>query len=85
MIGASSMPAPVAWFAENQPVLFLTAIAMIYGALGTVNMAQLADRMGELPDEVQLVLHLMLLLAFLLLVTYVPWVSLALPTWLNMS
>ncbi|MCO7204076.1 Na+/H+ antiporter subunit D [Microbacterium sp. CnD16-F] len=45
-------------------ILFLAAIAAIYGALGTVNMAQLADRMGELPDEVQLVLHLMLLLAF---------------------
>jgi C4-dicarboxylate transporter DctM subunit len=28
---------------------------------------------------------LMLLLAFLVLVTYVPWISLALPTWLGMS
>ncbi|MCK6066285.1 MULTISPECIES: Na+/H+ antiporter subunit D [Microbacterium] len=45
-------------------ILFLAAIAMIYGALGTVNMAQLSDRMGELPPDVQLVLHLMLLLAF---------------------
>lgn len=45
-------------------ILFLSAIAAIYGALGTVNMAQLAERMGELPSEVQLVLHLMLLLAF---------------------
>ena len=45
-------------------ILFLAAIAAIYGALGTVNMAQLADRMGELPDHVQLMLHLMLLLAF---------------------
>ncbi|MFS0866060.1 Na+/H+ antiporter subunit D [Microbacterium sp. 179-B 1A2 NHS] len=45
-------------------ILFLAAIAAIYGALGTVNMAQLADRMTELPDDVQLVLHLMLLLAF---------------------
>ncbi|MFT4305919.1 MAG: Na+/H+ antiporter subunit D [Microbacterium sp.] len=45
-------------------ILFLAAIAMIYGALGTVNMAQIAQRMGELPQDVQLVLHLMLLLAF---------------------
>ncbi|SIT85431.1 Na+/H+ antiporter subunit D [Microbacterium sp. RU33B] len=45
-------------------VLFLAAIAMIYGALGTVNMAQIADRMTELPQDTQLVLHLMLLLAF---------------------
>ncbi len=45
-------------------ILFLAAIAAIYGALGTVNMAQLAERMSELPQEVQLVLHLMLLLAF---------------------
>ena len=45
-------------------ILFLAAIAAIYGALGTVNIAQLAERMQELPQEVQLVLHLMLLLAF---------------------
>lgn len=45
-------------------VLFLAAIAAIYGALGTVNMAQISQRMGELPQEVQLVLHMMLLVAF---------------------
>jgi multicomponent Na+:H+ antiporter subunit D len=45
-------------------ILFLAAIAMIYGALGTVNMAQIAERMTEIPQDVQLVLHLMLLLAF---------------------
>lgn len=45
-------------------ILFLAAIAAIYGALGTVNIAQLAERMTELPDSTQLVLHLMLLLAF---------------------
>ncbi len=45
-------------------ILFLAAIAAIYGALGTVNIAQLAERMTELPQDVQLVLHLMLLLAF---------------------
>ena len=45
-------------------ILFLAAIAAIYGALGTVNIAQLAERMSELRDATQLVLHLMLLLAF---------------------
>ncbi|MAM55151.1 Na+/H+ antiporter subunit D [uncultured Microbacterium sp.] len=45
-------------------ILFLAAIAMIYGALGTVNMVQIAERMGELPQETQTVLHLLLLLAF---------------------
>ncbi|MFT4220420.1 MAG: Na+/H+ antiporter subunit D [Microbacterium sp.] len=45
-------------------IIFLSAIAMIYGALGTVNMAQIAERVHELPDETQLVLHLMLLLGF---------------------
>lgn len=45
-------------------ILFLSAIALIYGALGTVNMAQISLRMGDLPQETQLVLHLMLLIAF---------------------
>lgn len=45
-------------------VLFLAAIAMIYGATGTVNMAQLTIRIAELPSEVQLILNLMLLIAF---------------------
>ncbi len=45
-------------------LLFLAAIAMLYGATGTVNIAQLAVRLAELPIEVQTVLHLMLLLAF---------------------
>ncbi len=45
-------------------VLFLAAIALIYGATGTVNMAQLTVRIAELPSEVQLLLNLMLLIAF---------------------
>ena len=45
-------------------ILFLAAIAMIYGALGTVNMAQVSERMTELPAQTQMVLHVMLLLAF---------------------
>ena len=45
-------------------ILFLSAIAAIYASLGTVNMAQIAQRMGELPQDVQLVLHMLLLVAF---------------------
>ncbi|WP_053352885.1 Na+/H+ antiporter subunit D [Leucobacter musarum] len=45
-------------------VLFLAAIGLIYGATGTVNMAQLTVRIAELPSEVQLLLNLTLLIAF---------------------
>ncbi|GAA2096196.1 MULTISPECIES: Na+/H+ antiporter subunit D [Brevibacterium] len=45
-------------------VLFLSAIALIYGATGTVNMAQLAGRLSELPVDIQLILHISLLLGF---------------------
>jgi multicomponent Na+:H+ antiporter subunit D len=45
-------------------VLFLAAIAMVYAALGTVNMVQISQRMVALPQQTQLVLHVMLLLAF---------------------
>ncbi|WP_251364037.1 MULTISPECIES: Na+/H+ antiporter subunit D [unclassified Leucobacter] len=45
-------------------ILFLGAIALIYGATGTVNMAQLTIRIAELPDSVQLLLNLTLLIAF---------------------
>ena len=45
-------------------VLFLAAIAMIYGALGTVNIAHISVRMAELPLDVQVILHVCLLLAF---------------------
>lgn len=45
-------------------ILFLAAIAVIYGALGTVNMVQISERMGELPQQTQTVLHVLLLLAF---------------------
>lgn len=45
-------------------ILFLSAIALIYGATGTVNMLQLSDRIAALPQETQYVLHVMLLLAF---------------------
>ncbi|MDQ0893633.1 Na+/H+ antiporter subunit D [Agromyces ramosus] len=45
-------------------LFFLSAIALIYGATGTVNIAQLSVRLAELPDSVQLMLHLLLLIAF---------------------
>ncbi|WP_449386153.1 Na+/H+ antiporter subunit D [Cellulomonas soli] len=45
-------------------VLFLIAIAMIYAATGTVNLAQLALRLPEIDPGTQLVLQVMLLLAF---------------------
>ena len=43
---------------------FLAAIAMIYGAVGTVNIAQISLRMAQIPLDVQVVLHVMLLVAF---------------------
>jgi multicomponent Na+:H+ antiporter subunit D len=45
-------------------MLFLASIAMIYGALGTVNIAQISMRMAEIPVDVQIILHIMLLVAF---------------------
>lgn len=45
-------------------VIFLVAIALIYGALGTVNMAEIAERIDQIPESTQLTLHVMLLVAF---------------------
>lgn len=45
-------------------LLFLASIAMIYGAVGTVNIAQISLRMDDIPGDVQIVLHVMLLVAF---------------------
>lgn len=45
-------------------VLFLIAIAMVYGATGTVNMADLAVKLGELDQGTKTLLHVMLLVAF---------------------
>lgn len=45
-------------------ILFLASIGLIYAATGTVNLAQLTLRLAELPAEVQLVLNLVLLIAF---------------------
>ncbi|WP_129657266.1 Na+/H+ antiporter subunit D [Rothia uropygialis] len=45
-------------------MLFLISIGMIYAALGTVNMADIAAKAPDLPVGTQLQLHLMLLVAF---------------------
>lgn len=45
-------------------LLFLAAIAAIFAATGTVNFAELAIRIAELPEATQLILHFMLLIAF---------------------
>ncbi|MGO1544135.1 MAG: Na+/H+ antiporter subunit D [Gulosibacter sp.] len=44
--------------------LFLASIAMVYAAVGTVNMAEISIRMPEVAENVQLLIHLMLLVAF---------------------
>ncbi|MDG4829712.1 Na+/H+ antiporter subunit D [Solwaraspora sp. WMMD1047] len=45
-------------------MIFLSAIGLIYGATGTLNLAQLAERLDALPDNLRLALQLILLLAF---------------------
>jgi multicomponent Na+:H+ antiporter subunit D len=45
-------------------LLFLAAIALVYASTGTVNMAQLAVRVADLPAGTQLLLQSMLLIAF---------------------
>ncbi|RBY84648.1 Na+/H+ antiporter subunit D [Blastococcus sp. TF02A-30] len=45
-------------------LLFLAAIALVYASTGTVNMAQLAGRLAELPEGTQLLIHALLLIAF---------------------
>jgi len=45
-------------------MFFLASIAMIYGAVGTVNIAQISQRMAEIPLDVQVLLHVMLLVGF---------------------
>lgn len=45
-------------------ILFLCAIALVYGATGTITLALIAERMPELPADIQLILGLLLLIAF---------------------
>ncbi|WP_308257589.1 Na+/H+ antiporter subunit D [Pseudonocardia lacus] len=53
-------------------LLFLTAIALVYAATGTVNLADLAGRMDALPGELRTVLGLMLLVVFGIKAAIVP-------------
>jgi len=45
-------------------LIFLLAVALAYAATGTVNLAQLAERLPDVDPGVQMVLQLLLLLAF---------------------
>lgn len=45
-------------------IIFLAAIALIYAAAGTVNIAHLSVRLAELPMDIQLILHVALLIGF---------------------
>lgn len=45
-------------------MLFLLAIGFVYASVGTINMADLALKLGTLPVGTRLQLHLMLLIAF---------------------
>ncbi len=45
-------------------IVFLSAIALVYSATGTVNLADLAQRIGQLPRSVTAVLQSLLLVAF---------------------
>ncbi|MGH9133434.1 MAG: proton-conducting transporter membrane subunit, partial [Ilumatobacteraceae bacterium] len=44
--------------------LFVTALALIYAATGTVNMADLAGRMAELPEGIRTAFSVLLLVVF---------------------
>jgi multicomponent Na+:H+ antiporter subunit D len=45
-------------------MMFLASVAAVYAATGSLNLAQLAERIGDLPTWVALVLQLMLLVTF---------------------
>ena len=64
-------------------MLFLIAIGLVYAATGTVNLALLAVRLGELPPGLSMVLQLMLLVAFAVKAAVVPlsmWLPDSYPT-----
>ena len=58
-------------------ILFLTAIGLVYGATGTVNLAHLSEVLPTVPDDTRMLLHLMLLLAFGIKAAVFPLVLLA--------
>jgi multicomponent Na+:H+ antiporter subunit D len=45
-------------------ILFLAAVGLVYGATGTVNMAQLAEALQQISPQTRLLLEAMLLVAF---------------------
>ncbi|HEY2224342.1 Na+/H+ antiporter subunit D [Actinomycetospora sp.] len=45
-------------------LVFLIGIALVYGAVGTLNLAQISVRMAAVPPGTQLTIHLVLLTAF---------------------
>lgn len=47
-----------------ESLVLLVAIGLVFAATGTVNMAELPERLAELPDGVRTSLHLFLLIAF---------------------
>ena len=47
-----------------ESMVLLTAVGLVFAATGTVSMAELPERLAELPDGVQTGLHLLLLVAF---------------------
>jgi multicomponent Na+:H+ antiporter subunit D len=53
-------------------LLFLTAVALVYAATGTVNLADLSERIGTLQPGVRAVLALMLLVVFGIKAAIVP-------------
>lgn len=53
-------------------LLFLTTIGLVYAATGTVNLADLAGRVGELPEGLRLVLALMVVVVFGIKAAMVP-------------
>lgn len=64
-------------------VLFLVGIAMIYAATGTVNLAHLSERIGDLPTNFQFALQALLLIAFLVKAAVFPmsaWLPDSYPT-----
>ncbi|MDA2811978.1 Na+/H+ antiporter subunit D [Nocardiopsis sp. RSe5-2] len=53
-------------------ILFLTGIALVYGATGTVNLADIAVRLGGAPDALRAVLALLFLVVFGIKAAIVP-------------
>ncbi len=47
-----------------ESTVLLTAVGLVFAATGTVSMAELPERLAELPDGVRTGLHLLLLVAF---------------------